>query len=188
MNRSHGLWSLISKCKKQMRRQSLNEKDKKKHSELTASFVSSCNLKGEQAVSELQLMECAVIPLRRESQLEGNSQEMHVRNVMDHDTSEIQTCVKKDQLFVYVFSPGTESWEMKLYDRAPYGQSISVPKPQFSCLAHSLRKVRLSRSHYIILKGDPCHKSHTLIFCSVFRRNKYARENENIRYFYRLNK
>jgi hypothetical protein len=137
------LWSLISKYKEQIGGQNLNGKDKMKHSELPGSFVSACNLKAEQVVSDLQSVENADVPVVRELQLENSSQEMHIKNVTHHEDSELQTSVRKNQLFVYVLSSGTESWEMEELEKAPYGQNISVPKPWLSCLANSLQGVRL---------------------------------------------
>lgn len=137
------MWSLISKYKEQIGGQNLNVKDKMKRSELLGSFVSACNLKAEQVVSDLQSVENADVPVVREQQLENSSQEMHIKNVTHHEDSELQTSVRKNQLFVYVLSSGTESWEMEELEEAPYGQNISVPKPWLSCLAHSLQGVRL---------------------------------------------
>jgi hypothetical protein len=130
------------------------------------------NFKNEQVLSELQSVENAVIPLCRELQLEGNPQEMHVRNVMQLEASGLQASVRKDQLFVYIFSPYTESWEMEQYEGAPYGQNMSVPKPQLSCLTDSLQGVRLSKSYYIMWKGGTL--SYTPVFGHIFFRKKYA--------------
>jgi len=136
----------------------VNKKDKVKLSELPQSFTPACNLKEEQIVSKLQSVESADVPLCKElenrlQKSENRLQEVHVGNTTQCGASELQKSIKKGQLFVYILSPGIESWEMEQFERAPYGQNIPVSHPQLFCLAHSLQGVRISKIYCLILNN-----------------------------------
>ncbi|XP_023722112.1 uncharacterized protein LOC111872430 isoform X2 [Cryptotermes secundus] len=138
------LWSMITKCKEQIGKQNLSGKEEVKNSEPPKSFVPICNLKERQVISELQSLEGTAAPACRalqtgQQKADNSSQETSGRNSVQRKASELGTSLRKGQLFAYVFSPSTESWEMEQLERAPHGQKISVLKPQVSCLAHSLQ-------------------------------------------------
>jgi hypothetical protein len=146
LNRNPSLWSIITKCKEQIGKPNSNEKEEVKDSELPDSFVPVCNLKDGHVISELQSVESTAAPVCKvlqtgQQEPKNISQEIHARSTVQLKASELETSMRKGQLFVYVFSPATESWEMEQLVRAPHGQNISIPEPQISCLAHSLQGV-----------------------------------------------
>jgi hypothetical protein len=143
---------VITKCKEQIGEQNQNGKEEVKDSELPESFVPVCNLKDRQVVSELQSVGSTAAPVCKllqtgQQKAENTSQEISDRNTVQDKASELGTSMRKGQLFAYVFSPGTESWEMEQLERAPHGQKISILKPQVSCLAHSLQGVIINESY-----------------------------------------
>jgi hypothetical protein len=143
LNRYPSLWSIITKCKEQIGKQNLNGKEDMKDSELLEPVAPVCNLKDGQIISELQSVENTATPvcemLQTGQRKEENSSQG--RGTVQHKASEVKTSIRKGQLFAYVFSPGTESWEIEQLERAPPGQNISLPEPRLSSLAHSLQGV-----------------------------------------------
>jgi hypothetical protein len=155
------LWSIITKCKEQIGKQNLNEKEEMKDSELLESVVPICNFKDGQVISELQSVEnttTAVCKMLQTGQrkAENSSQEICGRDAARHKASEIETSIRKGQLFAYVFSPNTDSWEIKQLERALPGQTISIPEPHVSSLAHSLQGVIINGICYFYRNSIIC--------------------------------
>lgn len=149
LNRGSGLWSFITKCKEHFVKQNMNINEEKKPSELPESFVVPYNFGDKHIMSEVQTVECAGGPAYKlwpneRCKSENISQGRHDSNMALHEAVELETSVMKDQLFLYVFSPGAESWEMEQLETVSCGH-ISVPVSQLSCLAHSLTEVRFSK-------------------------------------------
>jgi hypothetical protein len=148
------LWSIITKCKEQIGKQNLNEKEEMKDSDLLESFVPVCNSKDGQVISELQSVENTATPVCRilqtgQRKAENSSQEIRGGDNARHKASEVETSIRKGQLFAYVFSPSTDSWEIKQLERALPGQNISIPEPHVSSLAHSLQGVIINDICYL---------------------------------------
>jgi hypothetical protein len=137
---------VITKCKEQIGKPNPNGREEVKDSELPESFVPICNLMNREVISELQSVGSTAGPVCKilqtgQQNAENSAQETSSRNTVQHKASELGTSMRKGQLFAYVLSPGTESWEMEQLERTPHGQKISILKPQVSCLAHSLQGV-----------------------------------------------
>lgn len=148
MNRGSGLWSFIAKCKEHFVKQNLNKNKEKKPSELPESFVAPYNL-GDKHMSEVQTVECAGVPAYKvlqngQCKSENISQGRHDNNMALHKAVELETSVMKDQLFLYVFSPGADSWDMEQLETFSCGH-VSIPVSQLSCLAQSFTEVRISK-------------------------------------------
>lgn len=148
MNRGSGLWSFITKCKEHFVKQNMNRNEDKKPSELPESRVVPYGCGDKQIKSEVQTVECAGVPVYKRLQngqckSENISQGRHDSNVALHKAVGLETTVMKDQLFLYIFSPGADSWEMEQLETVSCGH-VSMPVSQLSCLAHSLTEVRLT--------------------------------------------
>lgn len=126
----------------------MNRNEEKKPSELPESCVVPYNF-GDKHMSEGKAVMCAGDLVYRLSpngrcKSENISKGRHDSIVALHKAVGLETSVMKDQLFLYVFSPGADSWEMEQLQTVSCGHD-SVPVSQLSCLAHSLREVRLSK-------------------------------------------
>jgi len=127
----------------------MNRRIGKKPSELPESFVVPYNFGEKRIMSEVQTVECAgvrayrVLPNGR-CKSENNSQGRHDSNMALYKAIGLEKTAMKDQLFLYVFSPGADSWEMEQLETVSCGH-VSVPVSQLSCLAHTLTEVRLSK-------------------------------------------
>ena len=149
MNRGSGLWSFITKCKEHFVKQNLNRHKEKKPSELPESFVVPYNLGDEHIMSEVQTAKCAGVPVYKmlqngQCKSENISQGRHDSNMALHKAVELETSVMKDQLFLYIFSPAADSWEMEQLETVSCGH-ISIPGSHLSCLAHALTEVRINK-------------------------------------------
>ena len=127
----------------------MNRNEEKKPSELPESFVVPCKFGDKHVMSEVQTVECAGVPVHKllpngQCKSENISRGRYESNVALHEAVELETSVMKDQLFLYVFSPGADSWEMEQLETVSCGH-VSVPVSQLSCLAHSLTEVRFSK-------------------------------------------
>jgi hypothetical protein len=127
----------------------MNRSEEKKPSELPESRVVPYNCGDKHIKSEVQTVECAGVPVYKLLQngrykSENILQGRHDSDVALHKAVGLQTAVMKDQLFLYVFSPGADNWEMEQLETVSCGH-ISLPVSQLSCLAHSLTEVRLSK-------------------------------------------
>lgn len=124
----------------------MNRNEDKKPSELPELRVVPYSCGDKQIKSKVQTVECAVFKLLQNGQCksENISQGRHDTNVALHEAVGLETTVMKDQLFLYIFSPGADSWEMEQLETVSCGH-VSVPVSQLSCLAHSLAEVRLSK-------------------------------------------
>lgn len=148
MNRGSGLWSFIIKCKEHFVKQNVNRSEEKKPSELSESLV-PYKFRDKHKMSEVQTVECAGVPVYKllpsgRCKSENISQGRHESNMALHEAVELETSVMKDQLFLYIFSPGADSWEMEQLETVSCGH-VSVPVSQLSCLAHSVTEVRFSK-------------------------------------------
>ena len=127
----------------------MNRNTENKPSELPESFVVPYNFGDKHIMSEVQTVECAGVPAYKalpdgRCKSENISQGRHDSNMALHKAVGLETSAMKDQLFLYVFSPGADSWEMEQLETVSCGH-VSVPVSQLSCLAHSLTEVRLSK-------------------------------------------
>jgi len=127
----------------------MNRSTEKKPSELPESFVVPYNFGDKRIMSEVQTVECAGVPTYKvlpngRCKSENISQGRRDSNMALYEAVGLETSVMKDQLFLYVFSPGADSWEMEQLETVSCGH-VSVPMSQLSCLAHSLTEVRLSK-------------------------------------------
>jgi hypothetical protein len=149
LNRGSGLWSFITKCKEHLVKQNPNGNKEKKPSELAESLVVPYNLGDKHIMSEVRTVECAGVPAYNvlqnvQCKSENIPQGRHDSNMAPHKAVELETSVVKDQLFLYVFSPGADSWEMEQLETVSCGH-VSIPVSQLSCLAQSLTEVRISK-------------------------------------------
>jgi hypothetical protein len=120
-----------------------------KPSELLESFVKPCDL-GDKQIGEIQSVENANVPLHKvlKSGLhksENSSQGRHDSNVAQNEAVEHEMSMAQSQLFVYVFVPGADCWEMEQLETVSSGH-VSVPVSQLSCLAQSLTEVTISKT------------------------------------------
>jgi hypothetical protein len=134
--------------------------------ELPESFAVPGNL-GDEHISEVQFVESAGVPLHKALKnglcKSGNSsQGRHDSNVAQNEAVELESSTTKGQLFVYVFSPGADSWEMEQLETVSCGHNISVPVSQLSCLAQSLTVVRISKT-YISTEGNVIYTVHQIL-------------------------
>jgi hypothetical protein len=176
----------VTKCKEQFVKQDLNRNKEMKPSELSESVVGPGSL-GDEHVSDVQFVESAGVPLKKAlknglCKSENSSHRRHDSNVVQHEAVELETSIMKGQLFVYVFSPGADSWEMEQLETVSCGLNISMPVAQLSCLAQSLTKVRTSKTYiitlkemYFILFTRFYYDAHLGWACSTHRANKMCK-------------
>lgn len=127
----------------------MNRRTGKKPSELPESVVVPYNFGDKCIMSEVQTVECTGVPAYKvlpngQCKSENISHGRHDSDMVLYEAVGLETSVMKDQLFLYVFSPGADSWEMEQLETVSCGH-VTMPVSQLSCLAHSLTEVRLSK-------------------------------------------
>ncbi|XP_069702590.1 DNA repair-scaffolding protein-like [Periplaneta americana] len=125
------LWSLIVKNKEVNEKQNLAGRGKRSP---------ACELENEKAASKKHVQEVSG-DVHLDKHLRDNISESEVhKNAAQINTSELPGSVNMggNQLFIYVFSPATELWEMEQLEETPDLNIAASASPQLSSLKQTL--------------------------------------------------